>query len=121
MKILVTGANGYLGQGIVKSILNLGYNVVATDFSVQNIDDRAKKIECDLFDVENPYDFFGKPDVILHLAWKDGFVHYSDSHIEDLPKHYHFLKKLIDSGISKVSVMGSMHEIGFFEGSINGG
>ena len=28
MKILVTGANGYLGQGIVTSILNYGHEVM---------------------------------------------------------------------------------------------
>ena len=32
MKILVTGANGYLGQGIVKEILNSGHDVIAVDF-----------------------------------------------------------------------------------------
>lgn len=43
MKILVTGANGYLGQGIVKEILNSGHDVIAVDFKTNNIDDRAKK------------------------------------------------------------------------------
>lgn len=119
MKILVTGANGYLGQGIVKSILELGHDVVAADFSVQNIDNRAKKIACNLFEVENPYQFFGEPDALLHLAWRDGFVHYSDAHIDDLPKHYKFIKEMAISGIKQIAVMGSMHEIGFYEGSIN--
>lgn len=34
MKILVTGANGYLGQGIVKAILDTGNDVIAVDFKV---------------------------------------------------------------------------------------
>ena len=119
MKILVTGANGYLGQGIVKSILGLGYDAVAADFSVQNIDNRAKAIACNLFEIENPYQFFGEPDVLLHLAWRDGFVHYSDAHIVDLPKHYKFIKEMASSGVKQIAVMGSMHEIGFYEGSIN--
>lgn len=119
MKILVTGANGYLGQGIVKSILELGHDVVAADFSVQNIDNRAKTIACNLFEVGNPYQFFGEPDVLLHLAWRDGFVHYSDAHIDDLPKHYKFIKEMACSGVKQIAVMGSMHEIGFYEGSIN--
>lgn len=58
MKILVTGANGYLGQGIVKNILDNGHEVIAVDFNVENIDDRAKKIACNLFEIENPYDYF---------------------------------------------------------------
>ncbi len=118
MKILVTGANGYLGQGIVQSILKNGHSVVATDFAIQNIDKRAKAIKCNIFELDSPYQYFGMPDVLLHLAWRDGFVHYSDSHIYDLPKHYTFIKKLLESGLKKVSVMGSMHEIGFFEGCI---
>lgn len=119
MKILVTGANGYLGQGIVRSILNNGHCVVATDFNTQFVDERAERIVCNLFEVDNPYSFFGEPDVLLHLAWRDGFVHYSSAHIDDLPKHYAFIKKIVDGGIQQVAVMGSMHEIGFFEGSIN--
>lgn len=119
MKILVTGANGYLGQGIVRSILNNGHCVVATDFNTQFVDERAERIDCNLFEVDNPYSFFGEPDVLLHLAWRDGFVHYSSAHIEDLPKHYAFIKKMVDGGIQQVAVMGTMHEIGFFEGSIN--
>lgn len=119
MKILVTGANGYLGQGIVKAILDNGHEVVAVDFTTDYVDNRAEKKACDLFSIENPFEYFGKPDALLHLAWRDGFVHYSESHIADLPKHYRFLKQMIDAGIKKVSVMGTMHEIGFFEGSIN--
>lgn len=119
MKILVTGANGYLGQGIVRSILNNGHCVVATDFNTQFVDERAERIACNLFEVDNPYSFFGEPDVLLHLAWRDGFVHYSSAHIDDLPKYYAFIKKMVDGGIQQVAVMGSMHEIGFFEGSIN--
>lgn len=119
MKILVTGANGYLGQGIVKAILNRGHEVVAADFSMQYVDERATKMPCNLFEIENPYDYFGKPDVLLHLAWRDGFKHYSDAHIDDLPKHYHFIKSMVEAGLKRVAVMGSMHEIGFFEGSIN--
>lgn len=119
LKILVTGANGYLGQGIVRSILNNGHCVVATDFNTQFVDERAERIACNLFEVDNPYSFFGEPDVLLHLAWRDGFVHYSSAHIEDLPKHYAFIKKMVDGGIQQVAVMGSVHEIGFFEGSIN--
>lgn len=119
MKILVTGANGYLGEGVTKSLLDSGVEVIATGRSSEFIDKRAKIKECDLFSVDNPFDYFEKPDAIVHLAWKDGFKHNSIAHINDLPKHYDFLSKLIDSGIKQVCVIGSMHEIGFHEGSID--
>lgn len=119
MRVLVTGANGYLGQGIVKSLLDLGQEVIASDYSsLDRVDTRAKKIQGDIFSVSDPYVFFQKPDTLLHLAWRDGFVHYSDTHIIDLPKHYSFIKAFTKSDIGKIVVLGSMHEIGFFEGCI---
>lgn len=119
MKILVTGANGYLGRGIVKHILDQGNEVVATDIVLDQVDSRAKLVEGNVFDVENPYKYFGEPDVLLHLAWRDGFVHNSEKHVNDLPLHYNFIFNCIKEGVKKVCVMGSMHEVGFFEGSIN--
>lgn len=119
MRILVTGANGYLGRGIVKELLELEQEVIAVDTSIEGIDNGACRISCDLFDVEDAYSYFKKPDVLLHLAWRNGFQHYSDSHIEDLYSHYKFIESLVKSGIGKIAVMGSMHEIGFYEGCVN--
>ena len=119
MRILVTGANGYLGQGIVQEILAHGHQVVAADFKTDHINTAAELVACDMFAIDDPFGYFGKPDALLHLAWRDGFLHYSDAHIDDLPKHYQFIKKFTESGIKKLCVMGSMHEIGFFEGSIS--
>lgn len=119
MKILVTGANGYLGIGVVKQLLNDGVKVIATDFKTDRVDDRAQKMNCDLFSIDDPYTYFGTPDVVIHMAWRDGFVHNADSHINDLPKHHDFLLKLFKSKVKNVAVMGSMHEVGFWEGSID--
>jgi dTDP-6-deoxy-L-talose 4-dehydrogenase (NAD+) len=119
MKVLVTGANGYLGKGVVKALLDDGVNVIATDFNESLIDKRAD-IKCtDLFKIENPYEYFERPDVLLHMAWRDGFVHSSDNHINDVPLHFEFIRKMIDGGVHRVAVMGSMHEVGFHEGSVN--
>lgn len=118
MRILVTGANGYLGRGIVKQLLDMGETVVAADFDTDFVDKRAERICCNIFEEENPFLFFHEPDVLLHMAWRDGFVHYSANHMYDLPFHYCFIKKFVDAGIKRIAVMGSMHEIGFYEGSI---
>lgn len=119
MKILVTGANGYLGQGIIKELLEHGCEVCATDISNDGIDARAQFFKADIFSIDNPYDFFQKPDALLHLAWKDGFQHDALSHMIELPKHYEFISKLLHSDMEKVCVMGSVHEIGFYEGSVD--
>lgn len=119
MKVLVTGANGYLGKGVVKELIEDGVEVIATDFRDCYIDTRAEIIIADLFAIDDPYEYFGKPDVLLHMAWRDGFVHGSINHINDLPNHVDFVNKMIAGGVKQVAVMGSMHEVGFFEGSIN--
>ncbi|WP_307935695.1 NAD-dependent epimerase/dehydratase family protein [Streptococcus uberis] len=78
-----------------------------------------KKISCDLFSIENPYEFFDQPDVVLHLAWQDGFIHNSENHILNLSKHHFFLEALFKSDVKRVAVLGTMHEVGFYEGSID--
>lgn len=120
MKILVTGANGYLGTGVVHQLCEDNMEVIAACHSRTDIvDKRAKIVKCDIFQLNDPFEELGKPDVILHMAWRNGFVHNSPTHINDLPMHYEFIKRMIDCGVKKVAVMGSMHEVGFYEGSIN--
>ena len=34
------------------------------------------------------------------------------NHINDLPKHVDFINKISKSGIQRIVVMGSMHEVG---------
>ena len=43
MKILVTGANGYLGQGVVKALLDNGHSVVAADFKTNYVNMMQQK------------------------------------------------------------------------------
>lgn len=124
MKILVTGANGYLGKGVVKHLLKdfsgtREFSVIATDFIDNFIDKRATILCGDIFNMEDPYTYFGEPDVLLHMAWRDGFVHESMNHINDLPLHVAFLSKMIQGGVKQIAVMGSVHEVGFFEGSVS--
>lgn len=119
MNILVTGANGYLGRGIVRELLKQGHEVTALDLKVDSVDEKAKKFEINLFELEQFRRFLKNTDVVLHLAWRDGFIHYSDAHIDDLPKHYELVKCICDSNVKKLCIMGSVHEIGFYEGSID--
>ena len=112
MKVLVTGANGYLGQGVVKELLDKGHEVVAVDMVTQNIDDRAEKKAVNLFEIEDPYKFFGQPDVLLHMAWRDGFVHYSEAHFNDLPNHIGFIKKFAELKLKSNLLIGSINRKG---------
>ncbi|MDN2649357.1 NAD-dependent epimerase/dehydratase family protein [Leuconostoc lactis] len=119
MKILVTGANGFLGRGIVDEIIKTGHTVVAAGFETNKVSSDAIRINGDMFEVADPYEYYGQPDVLLHLAYKDGFVLNSEAHMQNLVQHTTFINKMVTSGIKQVAVMGTMHEIGFFEGSVD--
>ena len=119
-KILVTGAGGYIGQHVVKALLDKGADVIATDIRLDDVDDRATKVQKNIFEEnENIFTEMGSPDVCLHMAWRDGFIHNSEKHIEDLDSHYKFISNMIKGGLKQMAVMGSMHEVGYYEGAID--
>ena len=119
MKILVTGANGYIGAHLVKALLDESVEVVAVDINHDYIDDRAQKFDTDIFSQnKNYFDFFNKPDVLIHLACKDVPVHNSLYHIESISKNFDFIKNLVDNGLKQVITVGSMHDIGYYEGEV---
>ena len=85
-----------------------------------NIDERAEYISANIFELRDDwFKFFGQPDVCLHLAWRDGFVHNSDKHMLDISAHYAFMTNLISHGLKQIACMGSMHEVGYWEGAID--
>lgn len=119
-KVLVTGANGYIGRHVVKKLLDMGAEVIAVDFQTDEIDFRATKMNVDIFSGrEDLFKILGSPDACLHMAWKDGFVHNSDAHMGYLSQHYQFIKNMTDQGLKQIAIMGTMHEVGYYEGAID--
>lgn len=118
-KVLVTGAAGYIGQAAVKSLLDRGAQVTAVDVRQENIDPRAEFRHLDLFqDDPEVFQHLGCPDVCLHMAWRNGFVHNAPSHMEDVSAHVRFLRQMMEGGLKQLAVMGTMHEVGYHEGAI---
>jgi len=117
--ILVTGAAGYIGRHVVKKALDMGYRVIASDFAFKGVDERAEFCDVPIFSGDkNIYAALGKPDVCIHMAWRDGFRHNAPSHMKDLSSHVTFLNNMAAGGLLDLTVMGTMHEVGYWEGAI---
>lgn len=120
MNILVTGGNGYVGSHVVKRLLDMGHKVSVCDVMFDATDSRAEQIVFNIFDdCSQVFEELGSPDVCLHLAWRNGFVHHAPTQMGDLSAHYRFLTSMIDGGLKHLAVMGSMHEVGYWEGKID--
>lgn len=120
MRVVVTGAAGYIGRHVVKELINLGHTVVAVDLTHKDIDERAEMSNVSIFSGETDiFEQLGKPDVVIHMAWKDGFIHNSEEHMNNLSSHFVFLNNLIKQGCKNIAVMGTMHEVGYWEGKID--
>ncbi|MEG0270535.1 MAG: NAD(P)-dependent oxidoreductase [Clostridia bacterium] len=119
-KILVTGSDGYIGRYAVKALLDAGAEVIAADVRATTADPRAQLRMVDIFeDDAEAFEHLGKPDACLHLAWRNGFVHNASTHMEDLSAHARFIRHMLEGGLKQIAVMGSMHEIGYYEGAVD--
>lgn len=120
MRVLVTGANGYIGRYVVKELLDKGHEVYVSDIRYDDVDERAVRTDVEIFgNVQDVFTKLGSPNVCVHLAWRNGFVHNDMSHIDDFPNHYRFIKNMVDGGLKQIVVMGSMHEVGYHEGAVD--
>ncbi|MDY4041941.1 MAG: NAD(P)-dependent oxidoreductase [Collinsella sp.] len=119
--VLVTGAAGYIGQHVVRELKERGARVIALDRNRPEGSAADEFIEADLMDPElSLAGLLGEtPDACLHLAWRNGFDHANPSHMLDLSAHYRFLSQVIEVGVGQIAGMGTMHEVGYWEGAID--
>ena len=117
--VFVTGAGGYIGRHAVRALCDMGARVLIPAHHAEGADARAERLEVEIFGgAPDVFRRCGRPEVCLHLAWHDGFRHFSDAHLRELPLHYAFLRDMLRGGLPQLAVMGTMHELGPFDGEI---
>lgn len=127
MKVLVTGATGFIGNYVVKELLGNNCQVVASSRDEQKASKFTwfEKVTYIPFDLErlddgiDYYKYFGQPAITIHLAW-EGLPNYRASFHEEinLPRNYSFLTNLIRNGLSDLTVAGTCFEYGMQEGCL---
>lgn len=128
IKVLVTGASGFIGNYVVGELIHRGVVVVATSSSAvkasaQNWFPHAGYIPFDIksdFSGQNLFEYFGRPDALIHLAW-EGLPNYKQLfHLkENLPRHFSFVKNLVHHGLKDVTITGTCLEYGMQEGGLS--
>ena len=126
MKVLVTGATGFVGNYVVTELLKRDCAVIATSRSTEKAGSckwfsQVRYVSWDLNDAhEDYYRLFGEPQTLIHLAW-EGLPNYSDlSHVErNLFSNYVFLKNMLERGLKNLVVAGTCLEYGMKDGALH--
>jgi len=124
MKILVTGATGFIGRHVVSELLKNNYDVIAVSRDKQ----KAETIGW-YNDVEyHPIDIYKSdiskeielPDYMIHLAWS-GLPDYKLLfHFEEnLLNDYNFIKKIVIKDVKHILVTGTCFEYGMKNGKLS--
>jgi nucleoside-diphosphate-sugar epimerase len=125
MRVMVTGATGFVGRYVVNALLAKGHSVVAIARDIERARelqwiDHVEFIRCDLHENFEPLlQPDSLPDAIVHLAWP-GLPNYRDFfHIsKNLPADIAFLEEAVKAGVPHLIVAGTCLEYGMQYGPL---
>lgn len=127
MKILITGATGFIGNYVITRLLSNGHEILATSTNIELAKTkpwynhvRFIPYTISTNDSQNLYKYFEKPDLLIHLAWQ-GLPNYKQLfHIEEnCLNNYFFVKNLVQNGLKNVTAIGTCFEYGMQEGCLS--
>lgn len=126
MKILVTGATGFIGNHVIRALIKRDIQVIASSRNKNKAKtmDWFSAVDYRPLDTtalsKAPYQALGSPDRMIHLAW-GGLPNYKDNfHLtHNLPANINFLARMIDGGLKHLLVAGTCFEYGMQEGELS--
>ena len=127
MKVLVTGASGFIGNYVVHELNRAKHSVVVLTTGLEKVEgkdwyDDVTTIVHDIHGASDDdlYVKFGRPDLMIHLAWGALDDFRSNDHLDVvLPSHKKFVSNLIENGLKHVSIIGTCFEYGMQEGELS--
>lgn len=129
MRIVITGASGFLGRHVLTAIARWRadahepIDIVATARRLRGDLPQHPGVRWVAVDLAappaDPFAWLGRPDVVVHLAW-EGLPNYqSPRHLStELPRQQRFLEALARVGRSALLVAGTCAEYGGQEGCL---
>src|SRR5687767_9207753 len=126
MKVLVTGATGFVGRYVLEALRRRQVDVIAS--AATRVLDRHSNspgvtlVTHDIYadDQSQLFEKFPRPDVAIHLAWGGLPDFKAARHIdEELPAQKTFLQNLLDGGLRDLTVTGTCLEYGMREGELS--
>jgi dTDP-6-deoxy-L-talose 4-dehydrogenase (NAD+) len=125
MKLLVTGATGFIGNHLVAQALRQGHEitVIARDKTAVLKADWGNQVAIIEADIEQSAmqwpDSIASHDALIHLAWSGLPNYQANFHLDQvLPAHKQFLQSMIEAEIKHILVTGTCLEYGKQEGQL---
>ena len=126
MKVLVTGATGFVGRHLVTALLAKGFQVRAVSRRLEVAQqlswfDEVEFVEADIHAANlDCVALTAGIDVMAHLAWP-GLPNYQALfHFErTLPADYEFIKQVVENGVKQLLVTGTCFEYGLQSGPLS--
>jgi nucleoside-diphosphate-sugar epimerase len=126
MKVIVTGGTGFIGNYIVKQLLQQGVDVIVTGVNIKEATSRDwfTKVDFVELDINKPLtnefkEKIASSDKLIHLIWS-GLPNYKELHhfeINLMPQYF-FIKEVIELGLVDITITGTCFEFGMQNGCL---
>ncbi len=122
--VIVTGASGFVGRNLVRQLVEQGYEVYALVRDREKAQtlpelNKSELLHGNICDANITTRFVPNA-TLIHCAWDDIRDVTSICHLEKhYLSHFNFIKRSIESGVTRIIVTGSCYEYGLQYGPVN--